>query len=192
VTNRSLINDLEKRTRWTLDAAHAFEQLSDADLNRRPGPEQWNALECLDHLNRYGDYYLPEIERVAKAAPRVAEDAAFHTGWLGNKFALSMRPGGAGTSMKTFKKMNPLGDALKREVLREFIRQQEEMLRLLALCRTVNLSKAKTGTTLTRYLRLRLGDTLRVVIYHNQRHLEQAQRAVAFISADPGVELSAG
>jgi hypothetical protein len=55
--------------------------------------------------------------------------------------------------------------------INEFIRQQKEILELLAQAAEVNLTK--TITSLTNLIRLRLGDTLRVVVYHNWRNVEQ-------------------
>lgn len=175
MTNQQLIADLTQKTEWCLQAAKAFLELSDETLNQKEAPDRWSILECLEHLNRYSAFYVPTIESTLKEADRVPDTTPFFTGWLGNKFALSMRGNGEGTPMKTFKKMDPNGSSLRREVLLQFIRYQEETLRLLPACAQVDLTKNKTGITLTRHIRLRLGDTLRVVIYHNERHVQQAQ-----------------
>jgi len=37
----------------------------------------------------------------------------------------------------------------------------------------VDLNKVKTGITISKLVRIKLGDILRVVIYHNDRHMEQ-------------------
>ncbi|MGB3549023.1 MAG: hypothetical protein WBA17_18760 [Saprospiraceae bacterium] len=39
------------------------------------------------------------------------------------------------------------------------------------------MNRTKTAVSITKLIRLRLGDTLRVVVYHNQRHVAQALRA---------------
>ena len=54
------------------------------------------------------------------------------------------------------------------------VNQQKRMLDLLDQSRKVNLNKIKTGITIANWIKLRLGDTFRVVIYHNQRHIVQA------------------
>lgn len=101
--------------------------------------------------------------------------------WLGNKFAAGMKPGPQTKKISTFKKANPVNfsPAPGRATLTEFIRQQEETLELLGLAAGVDLTRTKTGISLSSLLRLRLCDTLRVVIYHNWRHVEQAERVVA-------------
>lgn len=173
-----LLNELRDMTQRILDRAEKFETLPDAALHYKAENNRWSVLECLDHLNRYGDFYLPEISRVIAAAP-VSHEVEFVSGWLGNKSALSMLPQEGGLKkMKTFKSKNPSVDGLKENTLQIFISQQEEFLRSLNNAAKVNLTKTKTATTLP-LLRFRLGDTLRFVIYHNERHMQQAERMLA-------------
>lgn len=174
----TLLADLATRTRANLDAARQFEGLSDQALNHKASPESWSILECIEHLNRYGDFYLPEISRRLDKAPKAPAKNSFKSGWLGNYFAESMLPKEKLNKMKTFKEMNPAGSQLNRKVLHKFIAQQQEMLALLQRAKEVDLSRTKTSISISKLIKLRLGDTLRVVIYHNQRHILQAQKVL--------------
>ncbi|MNY06764.1 DinB superfamily protein [compost metagenome] len=78
--------------------------------------------------------------------------------------------------MKTFQNMNPLNSQLDKRVIDEFVDQQNELLRLLETSRKVSLNKTRTSISISKWIRLKLGDTLRFVIYHNQRHMAQAFR----------------
>jgi uncharacterized protein (DUF2249 family) len=51
------------------------------------------------------------------------------------------------------------------------------MLELLEIARSKNLNRIRTSISISKLIKLKLGDTLRVVIYHNGRHLQQALRA---------------
>lgn len=51
------------------------------------------------------------------------------------------------------------------------------MLEILKNATSVNLNKTKTGISIAPWIKIKLGDTLRVVILHNQRHMEQALNA---------------
>jgi hypothetical protein len=73
--------------------------------------------------------------------------------------------------------MDPVGSQLNKSVLTTFLKQQQELLRLLEQAKTVDLTRTKTSISISSWIKLRLGDTFRVVIYHNQRHMEQAERA---------------
>jgi len=48
-------------------------------------------LECLEHLNVYDEFYLPEIEKTINSAKNKSE-FIFKSGILGNYFAESMIP----------------------------------------------------------------------------------------------------
>ncbi len=52
------------------------------------------------------------------------------------------------------------------------------LLDVLDMSKKVNLTKTKTGISISKWLKLRLGDTFRVVIYHNQRHILQAKKVL--------------
>jgi hypothetical protein len=41
----------------------------------------------------------------------------------------------------------------------------------------VNLTEVKIPTALTFLIKMRLGDVLRMMVYHDWRHVEQAERA---------------
>ena len=173
-----LIEDLISRTKANLNAVAQFKTLSEQELNWKESAGSWSVLECIEHLNLYGDFYLPEIKRRIAVASTGGNSSKFKSGLLGNYFAESMLPKEKLNKMKTFKDKNPSGSKLERNVLQRFTDQQKEMLDLLNKARKVDLSKVKTAISISRLLKLRLGDTFRVVIYHNQRHIVQAERVL--------------
>ncbi len=179
-TNAVLIEDLIQRTKQVLNDTMPLLALEESVLNLKADATTWSILECIEHLNYYGIFYLPEIKQRIQKAQVYSEEQIFKSGWLGNYFANSMLPKAKLNKMKTFTSMNPAGSKLDKSVLSTFVEQQKEMLDLLQLARRVNLTKTKTAISLTKWIQLRLGDTFRVVIYHNQRHLVQAQKALEY------------
>lgn len=187
IDSRALLTDLTRRTRQVLQTIEQeLLPLSEKQLNHKPGPDSWSALECIAHLNRYGAFYLPELQRVLSAAKRQPVRSEFRSGWLGNYFAQSMLPqNGEIKKMKTLAPMNPAGSKLTSEELRIFIKQLNKMLEYFKAAETVDLTRNKTGVSISKWIKLRLGDTLRFVTYHNERHLQQALRAVQTVKV-PG------
>lgn len=174
-----LIEDLISRTKEVLNQAIELQQIGEEQLNWKPEASSWSILECIEHLNRYGDFYLPEIkERIQNSNTKPA--TAFKSGLLGNYFAKSMLPKEKLNKMKTFKSMNPVGSDLDVSLVDKFINQQRGLLDLLNKSRTVDLQKTKTSISISSWIKLRLGDTFRVVIYHNQRHMVQAGKLRRF------------
>lgn len=168
-----LIAELIETIRRHLNQAEYFKQLPLQQLNQRPGPESWSILECLEHLNLYGDFYLPELEKRIDLS-NFPPEPYFNSGWLGNYFANSMLPKEKLNKMKTFKDKNPLGSKLDKSAIDRFIGQQKKLLELLERSRKISLTKTRTSISISSWVQLRLGDTFRFIINHDQRHIVQA------------------
>lgn len=65
--------------------------------------------------------------------------------------------------MKTLKENNPLGSHLDKSVIDRFIDQQKDSLKLIDKSKNVNLSKTKTAISISKLIKLRLGDTFRFI-----------------------------
>jgi hypothetical protein len=177
-TSEALINDLVQRTEKVKQEAEQLNSLPLEYLNRKPGAGSWSALECMEHLNRFSEFYLTEFKARIHRSPH-ARSEQFTSGWFGNYFANLVRPGENITKMPAPPDKNPSGTKLDKSTLRQFITHQEETLKVLEQARKVNLEKTRAGTSITRLIKLKLGDLLRVLVYHNQRHLQQAQKALS-------------
>ncbi|MFJ1366262.1 DinB family protein [Capnocytophaga canimorsus] len=171
---KQLIDTLTQITLENKTFAEALLLKSETELNHSPSDDTWNILECIEHLNLYGNFYLPEIAScIAKADE--SNRNLFKSGFLGNYFVKLIQPKPQLNKMKTATKMNPKGRRLTKNCLQVFIRQQNQLLDLLQKAHTTDLTQLKTKISISRFLRLRLGDTLQFMVYHNQRHMKQVQ-----------------
>jgi hypothetical protein len=173
--SEKLIQTLLEQTRQIINQT---EKLKSYDLNTLTWKENeisWNILECLEHLNLYGDFYLPQIESKIENST-TKNDLEFKSGILGNYFAKSMLPKEKLNKMKTFKDKNPLNANLNKTVIDKFINQQIKLLDLLNQSRNVSLNKVKIQTSITSLIKLKLGDTFQFFINHIIRHLNQIDR----------------
>jgi hypothetical protein len=131
----------------------------------------------LEHLNRYARYYLPALRKVlAQERPNASTDAEVGFSWLGRKSYETVRPENH-KLQKTLRHMNPAQSTLDRSVLTEFRQHQETLLRLLSRAAHANLNRKAVPIEFFHLLKLRLGETFQFVIAHQERHLQQAQRA---------------
>ena len=160
---------------------HEFAPLELALLNHKPTATGWSILECLEHLNRYSRYYLPQlakaINRAASAVDKPAAEPVSYS-WLGRKFVDMMRP----TNQRkhtTLKHMNPHGSQLGRDGLTEFLQHKAQLLELLAQAQQADLNKRTVPVEFFKLLKMRLGEALEFVVVHEQRHIQQAQRVKA-------------
>ncbi len=170
-----LIQALLEQTRKSINQAENIRVADLKNLTWRQNKTSWNILECLEHLNRYSDFYLPQIEAEIKNSNTKA-DIEFKSGLIGGYFAKSMLPGKKLNKMKTFKDKNPLNAKLDKRVIDKFIEQQVKLVHLLNQSRSVSLNKVKIKTSISRLIKLKLGDTFQVDINHIIRHLAQVNR----------------
>lgn len=129
---------------------------------------------------RYGDFYLPAIERAILSGDSVHASPVFTSGLIGDYFANLMRvKNGKIVRMKTPASKNPLGSELSVTTIDRFLKQQEMLRSLLERSRHVDLMKTKVPISLAKFIRLRLGDTFRFFVYHIERHIWQAENVLA-------------
>jgi uncharacterized damage-inducible protein DinB len=180
IKSEELINTLQQDVRQLIQAAEYFKGIDRIKLNYPPAEGSWTVLQALEHLNMYNRYYLPAIEKEVAVMAK-DRNAWFVPGMLGNYFTRIMLPTditGATNKMKTPKGYRPelIQDAAK--VLEEFVAHQTKLLQLLELSRKQNLNDIRIPISITKMIRLKLGDTFRFLIAHEQRHTIQARNAI--------------
>ncbi len=176
-----LLDNLYQKTESFLDKAVRDWQLLPAEqLNKQPAPNAWSAAQCLEHLNVYGRYYLPELEKAIEKAEKPAAPT-FKSGWLGDYFYRLMLPnteGGLKSKMNAPKNAVPPVDLDARAVLAEFIEQQERLLQLIERAREVSLASIRVPISLSKWIRLKLGDTFLFLVAHLERHVWQLEKTL--------------
>lgn len=182
--SRQLIADLQKQTEDILNEAITQWQMNPTDVMLfKQDESKWSATQCLMHLNSYGNYYLPAIQKSIEDAEKkgTRETSTFRTSFIGNWFTDVMQPKGEQQTVKKMKSPKnhvPQSNENSDAIIAEFINQQEQILALLERAYTVDLRKAKTPISISRFVKLPLGDTFRFLIAHNVRHVLQARKAI--------------
>ena len=182
IQSEVLIENLKKDVEILLECADFFRNEIDA-LLIPPIPGKWSIAQILEHLNGYGRIYLPAIERVVSTS-QTKREAWFNSGWLGNYFTNMMKPKDVfevKNKMKAFKAHMPDNNLSPQKVLDEFVEQQHTLLRLLESSKTKNLNTIRIPLSVTKLVTLKLGDTFRFLIGHEQRHFVQARNAIKTI-----------
>src|SRR5690606_38131702 len=148
-SQKSLLDDLTALTKDLISRVETFHDLSIEKLNWKSNPERWSALECLEHLNRYGDFYIPELKKRIEKSKKSAADK-FKSGMLGEYFASAMLPDKTGKikKMNTFKSKNPANSALDMRTVDRFLKQQATLLELLGQSHNTNLNRVRTNITI--------------------------------------------
>jgi len=172
------LQDIKEKLAQMDEALNNFTAKDEAVLSVRPGQDQWNVLECIDHLHRYNEFYIPEFQKSLKRA-KLSSSNEMKRGSFGIKLAKSMLPNEAGVNnpMKTFKSKNSLHSNVSMKVLDTFRREQAELKAILDASNIRDIGAVKCKTTLP-IIRFRLCDALEFIINHQLRHIAQARRAL--------------
>jgi hypothetical protein len=177
IEQRVLLNDLEKCAERHLQIAiHDFQNMSAEELLTPGNNGGWSIAQCLEHLNRYGKYYLPSIKRAVDQKSAKSSSGQFKSGWFGNYFTRMMNPETGKRKIKAFKSYSPPPTLDAHAVVAEFIEQQETLLTYLRLAVNSDLNGIRIPISIAKWLRLKFGDVLQFVIAHNERHVQQALR----------------
>ncbi len=175
-----LIASLEKDVQEVLDTAKHLSNLPSIDINTRPDEKSWSVAEILAHLNFYCAHYLPLIDLQLKTAPP-SQKNNFKSGWLGNYFTNIMKPRAdlsIPSKMKSPTNAIPPKEVDASKALLDFIAYQEQTIQLLNKSKQVDLQRIKIATSLSKLIKLSLGDTFRFFIAHQQRHFIQISRTL--------------
>lgn len=175
--SEKLIESLIEQTRQIINQVEKLKTEHLDRLTRKENQNSWSVLECLEHLNLYGDFYLPEMNSKITQSKSVSENT-FKSGWLGGYFAKSMLPKDKLNKMKTFKDKNPLNAKLDKSVIDKFLNQQLQLLDLLNRARKVNLNSVRISTSISKLIKLKLGDTFMFYVNHMIRHMKQIERVL--------------
>lgn len=183
-----LLEQLQADVRQLVLSANYLKSIDPEILMQQPAPNKWSVVEILEHLNSYGRYYLLAIERSLQKEKPVAE--FFKPGWLGNYFTKLMKPVENGTvtnKMQSPKDHRPGKNLDIFPVLNAFLEQQQYLLDLLELAKAKNIGSIRTPISISRFIQLKVGDTFRFLIAHEQRHFVQINNTMAMVKQATGI-----
>jgi len=178
--SEDLINSLQNDVRQLVAAVELMKGMDKIKLSYPLTNGKWTAIQALEHLNMYNRFYLPAIETCITQAP-AGRSAWFNSGTLGNYFTNMMKPTDVyevKNKMKTAKAYNPPAALSADQVISEFVQHQQKITQLLDASRNHDMNAIRIPISVSKFIKLKLGDTFRFIIAHEQRHLIQARNAI--------------
>jgi uncharacterized damage-inducible protein DinB len=175
---KQFLSRLIDRTELITSNTKSFLRLNNEQLNQKPAPGKWSIAEIFEHLNIAHDIYIRCILSKISKAPEI-NSSTFKSNWLGDFAYTQIMPREDGTIFRlpAPKKLQPKTNKLDgADVLDRFLQQQDNIQDILQHVANKDLERIKIPFAFTNLLRLRLGDNLRFIIAHNERHMLQAQR----------------
>ena len=158
--------------------------LNKEQLSWRPNDISWSIEEVIAHLNEYAKFYHTAFnEKIDKTKFRTPVEE-FISSPLGRSAWKSMKLGNANNVKRKFKAMRSYNPQLDPSLIKENgieIIQNEltELLSIIEKAETVSLRRVKIPISISKIIRVRLGDALMFVVYHNERHFQQISNLLA-------------
>jgi hypothetical protein len=170
----ALIDSLKKDVEQVMEHYAKLGSCTKDILLTQPAPGKWSIAQVLAHLNAYNRFYLAEIEKgLSNSKHKVSPK--FKTGLFGNYFTNMMQPkeDKIPNKMKAPKDyaFGPELDVDK--VMAEFAEGQKKLLLLLDKAKQADMNKIKLPISISKLIKLKLGDVFMFLIAHQQRHFVQ-------------------
>ena len=159
------------------------ENLTEAQWEERTDPARWSVAECVAHLNRTGEAYLPLVSAGLDEARRLDQPARarYHRDPLGWVLSLSMGPVrrvgrfrlGA---VRTTPDFMPERGLPRAELVAEFDRLQEAQMEAVRGADGHPIDRVWVTSPFDSRLRYNLYSTFVILPTHQLRHVVQAER----------------
>lgn len=185
MTTKEIVQIVHDITQENLEAINSsVKKLSENQLNWAPNVGVWSVSQVLAHLNEYGRYYYPTFEKKIENTRFTSTKEAFISSPLGRSAWKSMKLGNAKNIKRKFKAQKGYNPSIDNSLVTgnefaDFIAQQNSLLQIIEKAQSVNFRRVKIPISISKIVRLRLGDALLFVTYHNQRHVQQIKNLIA-------------
>lgn len=185
MTTKQLIEDIRKVTLTNLEVIRKkVNYLNENQRSWKQNETSWSINEIFAHLNEYAKFYHATFKnRIEKTRYKEPKEN-FISSPLGRSSWQAMKLGNAKNVKRKFKAQRVYNPSIDKTIVTgndvsDFEKGQEELLTIIENAQTVNLRKVKVPISISKIIRFRLGDALMFVVYHNERHMQQALNVMA-------------
>lgn len=176
LTKPELLSDLRDRIQEHCETVtDVFQSLDVGQLNWLASRKEWSVLQCFDHLNLTHEYYQPKIA-AALSNPKSADshqDLYKPSFWGRIYMYFAFNPK---FSFPTAEEITPQSES-DHPVLDIYLAKQDGLLEILDQVDKIDLRR--TPVPLEKGIKFNLGDCLKVLVYHDDLHIEQAKGVLA-------------
>ena len=158
------------------------ETVTEDRWNTRTDPSRWSVAECIAHLNKTSEAYVPRIRKAieeARQLPRVM-DRKYRRDRIGAVFAMLVGPlpsirGFRIGRVKTTPAFVPSGNLPKQTLLAEFKRLQTELMSMATEADGMAIDKVMISSPFGEKVHYNCYSTFVIITRHQERHLQQAE-----------------
>ena len=177
--NADLTSLIAATTNIASEAKDTFGQLTPAQLNWKPSAERWSVAQCFDHLLSSNRGYFPIIDNVLAGYKRTLwQSMPVLPGLMGKLLIKSLDPAST-RKLKAPKNFVPAQSDIGSSVIDDFVAQQAMIVDKMKATEHLDLEKVVITSPALGIVTYSLIDAYRVIVVHERRHFQQAQRVTA-------------
>jgi DinB superfamily len=159
------------------DARNEFGKLTVEQLNWKPAPDRWSVAQCFDHLVTGNAAYFPIFDSLisGQKQPTVVERLPLFPKVWGKLLIKSLDP-------KTTRKMKapagfqPSSSDIPGSIIDDFVTQQGRVSESIDATRKLEPERIVITSPAASLITYSLMDAFRIIVVHEKRHFQQAQR----------------
>lgn len=165
------------------EAKSVFGNLSGEQINWKPNAESWSIGQCFEHLIVTNSLYFPNIYKVIEGKHRnnFFSKIPFAVDLIGVLMKNALNPDQK-RKMKTFKIFEPAVSNISPTIIEGFTENQRKLIEMMEAVKSFDLQKLKIAEPLSVVLNLRLDDAFEILLMHEKRHFQQAERVLELIN----------
>ena len=159
------------------DARNVFGSLTKEQLNWKPSPERWSVAQCFDHLLSSNSGYLPVIDDVLNGRKKsnVWQKLPLLPGLWGKVLIKSLDPKQT-RKMKAPARFQPAQSDVSGSIIHDFAGQQQQLIQKMKATANLDLQRIVITSPVASFIAYSLMDAYRIIVVHERRHFQQAQR----------------
>src|SRR5688500_14558347 len=142
-----------------------------------PSAERWSLAQSFDHLITTNSGYLPIVDDVLAGQKKssVWLKLPFLPSLWGKMLIKSLDPAQT-RKMKAPKKFEPAQSDVSGSRINDFADQQEKIIEKIKATANLDLEHIVITSPAARFVTYSLMDAYRIIVVHDRRHFQQAQR----------------
>ena len=178
IDEKKILESLAEDVYEILAYTKVLEEMDDDRLNIKSSPEKWNTNECLDHMNKATELYIDQIELKIDAELIPSKRGYYKSGFFAEFSINGLKPAENGDikhKMNTLKRFVP-NTSQSGNVLKRFQEGQKRLIQILGQLEGKDLRSFKVTTAFGKILKFYVGDAVRFLTAHNQRHILQIKK----------------
>ncbi len=176
MNNPYLVDMLETARTFPGQVRASFGDLTELQLNWRPGPETWSIGLGLEHIIHSDQLYMPQLIslRVGNHRGNFWTKARLMSGFFERKL-LKITDPGTPTKSKAPGMFLPTLSEVEPDILDRFANHSRSLLETITSLDHLNHDEVYLHSPVSKLVTLRLSVVTQLFVNHTQRHINQAK-----------------